>query len=51
MPANRRLLGDFDYRVDSRDLYSYKHFRKSNATLEDRNSRSKSPIMGRELDR
>ncbi len=32
-------------------LYSYKHFRKSNATLVDRNSRAKSPIQGRELDR
>ena len=32
-------------------LYSYKHYRKSNATLKDRNSRAMSPIMGRELDR
>ena len=51
IPSSRRLLGDFDYRVDTRDLYSYKHYRKSNATLHDRNSRAKSPIMGRELDR
>lgn len=35
----------------NRDLYSYKHFRKSNQTLEDRNTRAKSPIMSRELDR
>lgn len=37
--------------VDTRDLYTYKHYRKSNATLEDRNARAKSPILGRELDR
>jgi len=39
-----------DYRsIDG--LYSYRHYRKSNATLKDRNSRAMSPIMGRELDR
>ena len=58
--------------VDTRDLYTYRHYRsvshlprrvpplvpfpyvpcrKSNATLEDRNARAKSPILGRELDR
>ena len=35
----------------NRDLYSYKHYRKSNQTLEDRNTRAKSPILSRELDR
>lgn len=39
-----------DYCHDPR-LSTFKHFRKSNATLENRNSRALSPVQGRELDR
>ena len=45
-------IGDLNaFRLNSRDLYSYKHYRKSNATLESRNTRAQSPILARELDR
>lgn len=39
------------YKLDSRALYTYRHYRKSNATLINRNERAKSPVQGRELDR
>ena len=50
---NRRSQDvDLDlFKINSRDLYSYKHYRKSNQTLDHRNARAKSPILGRELDR
>ncbi len=51
MAARKRISDLSNYRVDSRDLYSYKHYRKSNQTLTDRNTRAKSPILSRELDR
>eukprot|EP00095_Tigriopus_kingsejongensis_P000640 maker-scaffold275_size226830-snap-gene-1.28 protein:Tk00640 transcript:maker-scaffold275_size226830-snap-gene-1.28-mRNA-1 annotation:"dna-directed rna omega subunit family protein" len=39
------------FRLNSRDLYAYKHYRKSNQTLNDRNTRASSPLQSRELDR
>lgn len=39
------------FRLNSRDLYAYKHYRKSNQTLTDRNTRASSPLQTRELDR
>lgn len=47
---SNRVTNLDSYRLN-RDLYSYKHYRKSNQTLEDRNTRAKSPILSRELDR
>ena len=41
-----------DFLYDRSDVMStYHHYRKSKATLEDRNARAKSPLVSRELDR
>jgi hypothetical protein len=42
--------GSSDY-CSNKELSSYRHYRKSNATLLARNSRAQSPIIGREMDR
>eukprot|EP00094_Tigriopus_californicus_P005499 TCALIF_05300-PA protein Name:"Protein of unknown function" AED:0.11 eAED:0.11 QI:0/0.66/0.75/0.75/0.33/0.5/4/414/286 len=39
------------FKLNSRDLYAYRHYRKSNQTLSDRNTRASSPLQSRELDR
>ena len=50
--GSRTSAADLDsFRLNSRDLYSYKHYRKSNQTLTDRNTRASSPLQTRELDR
>jgi len=41
-----------DFMYDTRDVQSsYKHYRRSSATLNERNQRAKSPLVTRELDR
>lgn len=41
-----------DFMYDTKDVAStYKHYRRSSATLNERNAREKSPLVSRELDR
>lgn len=47
--SNRRF--DRNYLYQTEDLNSYKHYRRSNATLNERCARAKSPLNSREIDR
>ena len=40
-----------DFMYDTSELGLYKHYRRSSATLNERNAREKSPLVRRELDR
>jgi len=45
------LKHERDFMYDTSELGLYKHYRRSSATLNERNTREKSPLVSRELDR
>jgi hypothetical protein len=45
------LKHERDFMYDTSEVGLYKHFRRSSATLNERNAREKSPLVSRELDR